>query len=121
MHELSIALQIVEAATKSLSGERASAIAVHVRLGELAGVVKSALESAWQSARMGSPLATADLVLEEVAATAWCAACRAERPVVSPYRFCCVECGGPVGTAICGRELEIIALEVTDDDDDTTG
>lgn len=121
MHELSIALKLVEAAAEPLASQQGRAVAVHVRLGTLSGVVKIALESAWECARRDSPLATAVLVLQEVPATAWCAACKAEREVESPQRFWCTTCGAAAGQVIRGRELEIVALEVADDADDAAG
>lgn len=121
MHELSIALQIVAAAAETLRNQRGNAVAVHVRLGALAGVVTDALQSAWECARVGSPLASSALVLEEVAATAWCTTCAAEREVQSLQQFYCAECDSPAGQVIGGRELEIVALEVADDTDDATG
>lgn len=121
MHELSIALKIVEAATERLSTEHGSAVAVHVRLGALAGVVTAALQSAWEYARQDSPLAAAALVLQEVPATAWCVVCDAEREVQSLQQFCCAVCGSPATQVLRGRELEIVALEVADDVNDAAG
>jgi hydrogenase nickel incorporation protein HypA/HybF len=121
MHELSIALQIVATAAEALRNQRGDAVAVHVRLGALAGVVADALQSAWECARVGSPLAASALVLEEVSATAWCTTCNAEREVESLQHFRCAQCGSPAGQVIHGRELEIVALEVADDADDATG
>jgi hydrogenase nickel incorporation protein HypA/HybF len=116
MHELSIALQIVEGALQSLTQEDGRPTAVHVRIGALAGVVPDALHSAWECARGGSPLAAAELMIEEVPATLWCSICNCERAVQSLQRFCCADCGSTGGELVRGRELEIVALEVANDD-----
>jgi hydrogenase nickel incorporation protein HypA/HybF len=113
MHELSIALSILdvagEAADKHGQGRVA---AIHLRLGPLAGVVKEALMSAFQLAREGSPLATVDLRIEEMPLVAYCAVCAAERNVPSPLDLCCPVCGTATPEIRSGRELEIVALEV---------
>ena len=58
MHELSIALGIVDIAEEE-SGRRGgvAVLAVHVKLGPLSGVVKEALLSAYELARENSLLA----------------------------------------------------------------
>ena len=58
MHELSIALSIVEMAAQEAQRQCASEVlAVHLRIGALSGVVPEALESAYELARENSPLA----------------------------------------------------------------
>src|SRR5262249_10748285 len=80
MHELSIALGIVDVAAEE--AERHGAIrvvAVRLRLGPLAGVVKEALLSAYELAREGTPLEGSRLDVEEMPLVAYCPACAAER------------------------------------------
>jgi hydrogenase nickel incorporation protein HypA/HybF len=75
-------------------------------------VLPEALSSAFELARAGSPLEHAELVVKEVAATAHCTTCDAERPVVSVQQLCCPICGTATPDLIQGRELEIVALEI---------
>jgi hydrogenase nickel incorporation protein HypA/HybF len=113
MHELSIALSIVDAAAEGMrrsGGGRV--VAVHLRLGPLAGVVRAALESAYELAREGSPAADSVLVVEDVPLTAYCSMCAAERPIASVQRLACPDCGAPTPEVIHGRELEVVALEI---------
>jgi len=112
MHELSIAMSIVEVAAQEAAKYEAKTVGVHLQLGALAGVEKDALLSAWQLARVQTQLADAELIIEEIPATAFCNDCGCEREVVSPQLFHCATCGSPLTDLIRGRELEIFALEV---------
>jgi hydrogenase nickel incorporation protein HypA/HybF len=112
MHELSIALSIVDMAAEEAQRREVRVCGVHLRLGPLSGVVKQALLSAYELAREGSPLADARLVIEEVPVLAHCPACRATRAVVSVQQLVCAECGTPTPEVVSGRELEMVALEV---------
>lgn len=113
MHELSVALSIVEAAAEEAArrgGVRV--VAIHLKVGVLSGVVPAALTSAFELARAGSALENATLVVEEVPATANCRVCAVERPVVSVQQLCCSACGSPTPDIVRGRELDIVALEI---------
>lgn len=113
MHELSIALSILDQAAEEAQ-ERGGlrVLAIHVRVGLLAGVVKEALLAAFEVAREGSPFPDARLVVEEVAVMAYCPSCCGPRPVRTVQQMCCATCGTPTPQVVCGRELEIVALEV---------
>jgi hydrogenase nickel incorporation protein HypA/HybF len=87
--------------------------AVHLRLGPLAGVITEALVSAFALARLETPLAEAELVVEEVPIRIRCPRCQADRPVVSMQEFACRECGVASADVVQGRELEVVALEIT--------
>jgi len=65
MHELSIAMSIVELATEESERRNARISAVYVTLGALSGVVKDALEFCWQVACQDTALAGARLEVEE--------------------------------------------------------
>jgi hydrogenase nickel incorporation protein HypA/HybF len=112
MHELSIALAIVDVATEEAERQGGRVVAVHLALGDLAGVVKDALVSAFGLAREGTALATADLVVREVPVAAFCPTCAAERSPPSPQLLCCPTCGTPTPEIIRGRELQVVALEI---------
>lgn len=63
MHELSIALRLVELVEEQLAGEPPSTTvsAVHIRVGEWSSVVPEALQFAWEPATDGTRLAGAKL------------------------------------------------------------
>jgi hydrogenase nickel incorporation protein HypA/HybF len=85
---------------------------IHVKLGPLSGVVRAALLSAYDLARAGSPLEDAELVIEEVPILVHCPVCEMERPAVSAHEIRCAECGAPADDVLCGRELELVAMEI---------
>ena len=112
MHELSIALSLLDLAEEEASRRGCRVAAIHQRLGPLSGVVREALASAYEPAREGTPMAEAALVVEEVPVVVACPACAAERRPVSPYELRCWVCGAPTPEVISSRELEVAALEV---------
>ena len=114
MHEQSLALNILDLAADIAARQNARVVAVHLRLGPLAGVIKEALQSAWERAREGSELAASRLEIVDVPLVIWCPACEAERPAISAQDLHCATCGGPAAKVVTGRELEIMTLEVAD-------
>jgi hydrogenase nickel incorporation protein HypA/HybF len=71
MHELSIALSIVEGVTEELQERGGPKLhAVHLQMGSLSGVVKDALLFAYDVACEGTPLAGSRLVIAESEGTA---------------------------------------------------
>jgi hydrogenase nickel incorporation protein HypA/HybF len=67
MHELSIAMSIADAAAEEVQRHAGSRVcAVHLRLGDLAGVVKEALLFSWDATCEGTTLAGSRLVIEDV-------------------------------------------------------
>src|SRR3984893_5402960 len=112
MHELSIALSIVELAEEEAELRGVQIDAVHLKLGALSGVVKDALLSCYEMACENTPLEGARLVVEDVSVVIYCPSCRAQRPLGSVQLFCCPECGTPCSEIVQGRELEVVALEI---------
>lgn len=113
MHELSIALSILEMAAEEAEQRGGVQVTgIHMKLGPLSGVVKEALLSAYEIARESSSLPEAQLVIEETPLRAHCPTCRTTRAVVSVQRLCCIECGTPTPQVVSGRELEVVALEI---------
>ena len=66
MHELSIAMSIVEMAQEEALQRGVQVNAVHLKLGALSGVVKEALLSSYEMACDDTPLRGSRLVIEEV-------------------------------------------------------
>jgi hydrogenase nickel incorporation protein HypA/HybF len=113
MHELSIALSILDVANEE--AERRGGVrvdAIHLRLGPLSGVVKEALLSAYEIAIADSPVNAARLVIEDMPLSGRCPACAQTRRLVSVQELCCVECGTPTPEIVSGRELEVVGLEI---------
>lgn len=113
MHELSIAMSIVQFAAEEaarLGGARVTTI--HLRLGAFSGVVKQALLSSFAVACADTPLAGSRLIVEDVPVVAYCSGCDARRQVNSDRWLVCSECGTPTPEIVQGRELEVTALEL---------
>jgi hydrogenase nickel incorporation protein HypA/HybF len=113
MHELSIAMSIVEMAQEE--AERRGNVqvqAVHLRLGLLSGVVKEALLSSYEIACHATPMEGSQLFIEEIPVEVFCPHCGVPRLVRSIQWFCCPECGTPTPTVVRGKELEVVALEI---------
>jgi hydrogenase nickel incorporation protein HypA/HybF len=113
MHELSIALSIIDMASEEAERRPSERlVAVHLKLGPLSGVVRSALVSAFELAREETPLAEASLVIEEVPVSIWCERCNAEAVPVALNELRCAACGEPAVRLVHGQELEVTALEL---------
>jgi hydrogenase nickel incorporation protein HypA/HybF len=112
MHELSIALSIIEGAEEEAARHGGQVIAVHLRLGQLSGVVKDALLFAYGIACEATPLAGSRLLIEEAPVVVFCSQCAAERTLASIQTLCCPVCGALTPDVVQGRELELIALEL---------
>src|SRR5271169_3672395 len=95
MHELSIAMGIVDAALDEAQRRGVQVSAVHLRLGALSGVVKDALLFSYQVACQDTPLMGSRLMVEDVPVIVFCAQCQKELPLKSVQLFVCPECGAP--------------------------
>lgn len=112
MHELSIAMSIVELAEEEAERRGVQVTAVHLRLGALSGVVKEALLGSYEMACEESPLKGSKLIIEDAPVLISCPRCKAQRPISSIQLFCCVECGSPASEIVQGKEIEVFALEI---------
>lgn len=115
MHELSIALSIVDMALEEAERRDVRIDAVHLELGPLSGVVADALLFSYGVACSGTPLEGSRLVIKEVSIEVYCPACKAQKTLNSMQWFCCSDCGAPTPNVIHGKELAITALEVHDE------
>src|SRR3954452_16968365 len=112
MHELSIAMGIVDAAMDEAKQRNVQVSAVHLRLGALSGVVKDALLFSYEIACQDTPLEGSRLLIEEVPVAVFCPQCKEKRVLGSVQLFICPVCGSPAGNVLQGKELEVFALEV---------
>jgi len=115
MHELSIALGIVDGALAEVDRRGGGRIsAVHLRIGRLSGVDKDALLFSYPIVCEDTLLKDSELVIEEVDVLIYCPACKATRsPKILPMLMC-AECGAYGDRVIQGDELEIFGLEFAD-------
>ena len=77
MHELSIALRIVEALDKELANEADDLIvaAVNIQIGALTGLVPEALQFSWDLATENTRLQGSELQIDWVDAAGFCPEC----------------------------------------------
>ncbi len=112
MHELSVAISLVEFAC-----EKASTLgdvrveALHLRLGALSGVVRDALLFSFDLAAEGTPIAGARLEIADVPLTVLCPSCKEERELPG-FPLVCPVCDTPTPQIVRGKDLELAALEV---------
>ena len=113
VHELSIAVSIVEAVEEELRRlNEPRALAVIVRVGALTGVVPDALEFAWGPATAATHLAGSALRIEVQDAVVLCPVCAAERTLPTIQTMQCPMCGAPARQIVRGNELQIVGVEV---------
>ncbi|MEO5904134.1 MAG: hydrogenase maturation nickel metallochaperone HypA [Gemmatimonadaceae bacterium] len=114
MHELSIAISLVEIAEEEAERLGGKVIAVHLKLGPMAGVVKDALLFSYEIACQETALEGSRLVIEDTPLIVFCPQCRTNRVLGSPQLLRCFECGTPTPEVVGGRELQMVAMEVED-------
>ncbi len=113
MHELSIAMSIIELAQEESERRGVQVSAVHLKLGALSGVVKEALLGSFEMACEDTPLRGSQAgSLKSCPCLIDCKTCQAQRPISSVQLFCCAECGTPSGEVVQGKELEVVAMEI---------
>src|SRR3954449_11111653 len=95
MHELSIALSLLDVASEEAERLGVRVVVLRLRLGPHSGVVKEALASAYELAREGTPLAEARLAIQDVPVVVYCPACQTECRPASIQLLCCPVCGAP--------------------------
>jgi hydrogenase nickel incorporation protein HypA/HybF len=113
MHELSIALSMIEMAEEKalrLGGKRVSAL--HLKLGPLSGVVKEALEFSYEIACQGTTLEGSKLIIEDVPVMIHCSRCARDEFIESIQSLRCPRCGELNADVTQGRDLEVVAIEL---------
>lgn len=111
MHEMSIAVAMVEQVTEAPAADGHGKVsAVRLRLGELAGVVADSLRFCFSLACAGTVLDGAELLVDHVPGRARCAPCGAEWATGMPPQLCCPQCEGGRAELLSGREMQIVGL-----------
>jgi hydrogenase nickel incorporation protein HypA/HybF len=120
MHELSVALRIVEALDQELAAEPDALMVstVAIQVGALTGVVPEALQFSWDLATDGSVLRGSKLDVQMVDAAGYCPECQAEQILTNLQSMRCPLCRTPIGQITGGNELEILTVEVEPANDD---
>ena len=122
MHEMGIALQIVEIAAASIPPdlENVRVARVNLKVGRLAAIVPESLRFCFSIAVNETPLEGAELVIEELPVLARCNQCNAEWTINEPV-FKCQICDGGSLQILSGRELDIESIEITEEGKNDSG
>lgn len=115
MHEMGIALQIVEIATASLPQDLKDIRVekINLKIGKLAAVVPSSLRFCFEVVTKDTLFSGSELNIEAVAVVVQCRQCGSRWTVEGPD-FSCKTCQNGAVDIFSGRELEITSLEVTE-------
>jgi hydrogenase nickel incorporation protein HypA/HybF len=114
MHELSIALEIIEIAEEQVKKANALTVSeIELEIGELSGVEVDALEFALEVAVKDTVLSGAKRTVDVVHGRARCNDCSDEFPVEDLFTPC-PECQGFNTRIIQGQELRVKSLFVED-------
>ena len=113
MHELSIALSIVDTVLEEAERRGLGAVErVYLRMGPLSGVDKDSLLFSYRVACENTAITNSRLVIEDIDVVIHCPKCLAEGPAEKFPLLICGQCGSPADRVLQGDELEIRALEV---------
>jgi len=121
MHEMGVALQIVEIAAASIPKhlENVRVARVNLRVGKLAAIVPQSLQFCFSVAVQGTVLEGAELVIEELPVVARCRDC-GHQWTIAAAAFTCEKCSSGSLEMISGRELDIESIEIVDEDANET-
>ena len=117
MHEMGIALQIAEIATTSIPKDAGDVRVekINLKIGKLAAVVPDSLRFCFDVAIKDTPLAGAELVIEELPVVARCKDCNTQWTISQPA-FTCENCNSGSLEILSGRELDIESIEIAEED-----
>lgn len=117
MHEMGIALQIIEIASASipLNDVPVQVEKVNLKIGKLAAVVPESLRFCFEIASKDSLLSGAALHIEEIPVRARCKQCDTVWTIDEPV-FQCQQCNSGQIDIISGRELNIESIEIADEE-----
>jgi hydrogenase nickel incorporation protein HypA/HybF len=122
MHEMGIALQIIDIATASIPPDMRSARVerINLKIGKLSAVVPDSLRFCFDIVSKDTPLASAQLAIEETPVVARCKDCDARWTIAEPV-FTCKVCNSGTLEILSGRELDIVSIEIAEEGGNETG
>lgn len=115
MHEMGIAMQIVEIAVNSIpvNFQGKSVETVNLKVGKLSAIVPDSLQFCYDIVIRETLLAGSKLNIEEIPVKARCRECHFEWTIDGP-EFICKNCQSGAIDIIAGRELDIESIEIAD-------
>ena len=117
MHEMGIALQIIEIATASIPADAGPVRVekINLKIGKLAAVVPDSLRFCFGVAVKDTLLDGVQLAIEELPVVAKCNDCQTQWTINGPA-FKCENCDSGSLEIISGRELDIESIEIAEED-----
>ncbi len=117
MHEMGIALEIIDIATASIPADckGAKVARVNLAVGKLAAIVPDSLRFCFSIATKDTALEGAELVIDARPVVAVCKAC-GERWTIERPIFTCQACESGDLTLESGRELDITSIEIAEEE-----
>ena len=114
MHEMGIAMQILDIATASLPDDKKNIVIkkINLKVGKLAAAAPESLRHYFEIISKGTPFEGSLLEIEEVPAIARCKMCHSQWTISAPD-YICKKCQGPVDI-ISGQEMSVDSIEVSD-------
>ena len=95
MHEVSIALNLIEIAEDQCTKNGCSRIeSINIRIGRASGIMSDALIFAFEAIKADSIASAAVLNIEEIPVSGHCDACKTAFKTEEEYILCCPACGG---------------------------
>ena len=118
MHEMGIAMEIVDIAKASIPEDMQGAKVrrVNLQVGKLSAIVSDSLRFCFDLVVKDTPLEGAELAIEEVPVVARCKDCRTKWTVTEPV-FTCKACQSGAIDILSGRELDIKSIEIEDSEE----
>ncbi len=112
MHEMSIAMNIVNIACKEAQKDGATSIStIELDVGKLSGVMVDSLNFCYDSACKGTLAESSELMINEVPAMALCKNC-GESFEIDSFMALCPKCESYEIDILQGRELRLRAVSV---------
>ncbi len=118
MHEMGIAMEILTIASASIPEplKGAKVRSIRLKVGKLTAVIPESLRFCFDIVSKDTPLSGAHLHIEEIPVVARCKACQNQWTLSGPS-FSCPFCESGKLEILSGRELDIDAIEIEEDDD----
>ncbi|HLO57392.1 MAG TPA: hydrogenase maturation nickel metallochaperone HypA [Bacteroidales bacterium] len=111
MHEFSLVENIIEIVTETAERNGLTTVeSVELEVGAASGVIREAMEFAWEAAVKGSAFERTRLIIKEIPLIVSCSVCGKEYSPVEIYESC-PGCGDVSPKVLSGKELRVAAIE----------
>jgi len=113
MHEFGIAQSLLDSVLDRAAAAGADRIAwIALEIGVMSGVEQEALQFAFTALAEGTPAEQAQLRIEKIPLRCYCETCDAVFEA-RPFAYQCPQCGRASARVRTGKEMNLVAMEVT--------